>query len=139
MLRMQTEKKQKKSQSKKTDVNKERMHKFVQVSYDLLIAGRYLTTSAKWLYVVLRSFQNQRTKKTFPGYEKIMERSGMKRNAVAKGLKELEHWGYIERNKTSGKVNNYEFCSPAALDKGYYYYPTKEMAEKWANDLRNGK
>ncbi|HEY8560129.1 MAG TPA: helix-turn-helix domain-containing protein [Pyrinomonadaceae bacterium] len=112
------------------------MHRFVQVSFDLVWGGRYLTTPAKWLYVVLKSFQNHRSKRTFPGYEKIMKQSGMTRNAVAKGLKELEHWGYIVRNKTSGKVNNYEFRSPAALSNGEDYYPTKAMAEKWADDLR---
>jgi biotin operon repressor len=125
----------------------ERTDKFVKVSRELLHRGRYLTASAKWLYVALRSFKNEKKAddNPFPGYIKIMEWSGLSRNAVAKGLEELEQWGWIERDKTQGKTNHYKFTCPAQLnattktETGDQIYPTKEMALHWSKNRINRK
>lgn len=125
----------------------ERTEKFVKISRDLFDRGRYLTPSAKWLYVALRSFKNERKPddKPFPGYQKIMEQSGLSRNAIAKGLEELEQWGWIERDKSQGKSNHYKFTYPALLnvttgtETGDQTYPTKEMASDWARKRRERK
>lgn len=111
--------------------DEERMRKFVWGTDDLFARGRYLTTSAKWLYVVIRSFQNQ---PTFPDYEAIMERGGMTRATIAKGLRELEHWGYIARARTYGKANVYEFRSPVVINRGTgedQYHPTLAQAKEY--------
>lgn len=116
----------------------ERTDKFVMVSFDLLERGRFLTVAAKWLYVVLRSFRNEKTGATFPTYEKIMRRGGLSRNAVAKGLAELEHFGWIERVKTEGKRTlSYKFSYPTLVNEnneefGDQTFPTQKNASEWA-------
>jgi DNA-binding HxlR family transcriptional regulator len=123
----------------------ERTKKFIKISTDLVTRGRYLTPSAKWLYVALRSFKNEKKGDTFPGYQKIMERSGLSRNAIAKGLEELEQWGWIVRDKSQGKTNHYKFTYPALLnvttrmETGDQTFPTKEMASDWAKKRRDRK
>jgi hypothetical protein len=123
----------------------ERDKKFVQVSFDLIERGRYLTPQAKWLYVVLRSFKNKE-RGTFPGYVKIMERGGLKRNAVAKGLKELERFGWIVRSSSGKKRSNaYEFHYPSTViegteeEYGSQVFPTEELAKEWAAGRRKTK
>jgi hypothetical protein len=123
----------------------ERTESFVKVSTDLLYRGTYLTPAAKWLYVVLRSFKNENHTRAFPGYKAIMERSGLSRNAVAKGLAELERWGWITRYKAKGSGNSYVFSYPSLInvdtktEVGDQTYPTKELALDWAKHRRKNQ
>lgn len=126
----------------------ERTNSFVKVSTDLLNRGKYLTPAAKWLYVALRSFKNVKDGRTFPSYKKIMGRSGLSRNAVAKGLAELERWGWIVRQKTEGGNNYYKFYYPSLVqtntneEVGDQTFPTKKMVLEWSkerSEVRNQK
>lgn len=122
----------------------ERQRPFVMISHDLFERGRHLSASAKWLFVVLHMFKNHQTGKTFPSYELIMKKSGLSKNGVANGLKELEHWNWLEGDKSKRANskhgnNNYNFFYPAHVlvdtneEVGDQTYPTKEMALEWNN------
>jgi hypothetical protein len=112
---------------------------FVMVPDRLFNSGRNLTTSAKWLYATLRSFANNHDGGIFPSYKAIMQRGGLTKNAVAKGLAELEHFGWIVRDKNKGKSNHYILYCPfhtnseTGEDIKDQYYPTEEMAIEWAS------
>jgi hypothetical protein len=118
---------------------------FVRVLDELFKRGRYLTPSAKWLFVVLRSFANNQTGEIYPSYQAIMKKSGLTKNAVAKGLSELEHFQWLFRQKAKGKGNNYILYYPSFKDAkseeetGNQVYPTKEMAQEWARSRRPKK
>ncbi len=91
----------------------EKLGKFVAIPLRLMTHGQYLTPEAKWLYATLRSFTNNKTDRTFPGYEKIIQRSGLNRNSVAKALKELEHFHWIGKTKNFGKSSDYKLYNPS--------------------------
>ena len=68
-----------------------------------------------------------------------MQRGGLSRNAVSKGLAELENFGWIKRRHVKkGGVNHYDFYYPGLLDPesghevGDLVRPTKEEAKDWA-------
>src|SRR4051812_47136649 len=90
--------------------------RFVKVPLEIFLGGRYLTVQAKWTYAALRSFTNNKTLLTFPGYDKLMERSGLSRNAVSKALAELEEFHWITKKKKFGKSNGYTFTFPRMKD-----------------------
>lgn len=109
-----------------------RIGKFTGVTNLLFSLGVHLTPQAKWIYTTLSSFRNSGTGRTYPSYEKIMERSGMSRNAVAKGLKELENFHWVTKQKNFGKSTNYNISSPVWVDGNCDLpIPTKEMASDW--------
>src|SRR5215203_5986854 len=115
-----------------------------KISSELFKRGRYLTPSVKWLYVTLKSFSHNRTQETFPSYQAIMEKSGLTRNAVAKGLAELEKFKWIFRQRKRGSSNNYILCIPSLKDTfgkevEDSIHPTKEMAVAWAKSRRPKK
>lgn len=102
-----------------------------------------LTVPAKWLYATLWSFANNNHGGIYPSYKTIMRRSGLKNNAIAKALAELEHFKWIVRDKTKSKGNDYVlFCplhsnSETGEEVKDQYYPTEDMAIEWASRKRS--
>jgi hypothetical protein len=113
---------------------------FTKVDNYIFEEGRYLTPNAKLVYIVLLSFRNNKTGKTFPSYDKIMAKSGLSRNKVAAALNELEYFLWISRKKVFIGGNHYYVAYPA--DKEYKLiteWPSKEVAKEYAQKVKDNK
>jgi hypothetical protein len=113
---------------------------FTRVENYIFEEGRYLTPAAKLVYVVLCSFRNNKTGKTFPSYKKIMAKSRLGKNKVAAALNELEHFIWITRKKVFIGSNHYWFLYPWNVQPGLpREWPTKEEAKEYARLVRERK
>ncbi len=112
---------------------------FVRVPTFLFEDGEYLTPDAKLIYIVLLSFTNNKTGKTFPSYEKIMMRSRMGRNKLAAALNELEHFLWITRKKVFIGGNHYKLDRPHNKNGTPVFWPTKEAAQRYAIEVKKDK
>lgn len=110
---------------------------FVGVPRYFMDNGKHLTLNAKWLYVTLLSFKNQKTKKTFPAYPAIMEQSGLSRQAVAAALKELEHFHWITKKRNFSRASDYHLTCPVhGSERQRLLWPTKEAQKAYQYQLR---
>ncbi|HEX8195905.1 MAG TPA: helix-turn-helix domain-containing protein [Pyrinomonadaceae bacterium] len=121
-----------KSDAKTVEVLNER---FIMIPLNFFRRGLYLSPQAKWLYVVLKSFENSKSKQLNPRQIIIQEVSGLSKNAITQALKELEQFGWISRTMVKGKSTKYELNQPIS-DKEkregiVYPIPTKGSAESW--------
>ncbi len=66
-----------------------------------------LSDQARWLFVLLRRYTNGQTGKAFPSYKAIQERTGWTPKTIAKAVKELDHAGWIDREKTFNGPTHY--------------------------------
>jgi hypothetical protein len=87
-------------------------NKFTKVTNLLFTQGRYLSSDAKWIHVVLAGFICQKPKKTDPSYEEIIERAEMTRTRVARALAELERFLWIKKKRDFGKSTEYTLTVP---------------------------
>ncbi len=85
---------------------------------------------------------NNDTKKMFPSYDAIMERSGLTRPKVAAAQRELEQFYWITKRKRFSESTKYHLSYPTRLDKSQDILapdqtaPTKEEAASWAKKIR---
>lgn len=69
-----------------------------------------------------------------------MERSGLTKNAVVKGLAELELFSWIVREKTTGRRNRYGLCYPSFKEDNTgtevfsQVHPTEELAKPFCTE-----
>lgn len=122
--------------------------RFIILPLNFYVRGRYLSKDAKWLYVTLKSFENNKTKLIFPKQETIQEVGNLGKNAITKALKELESFGWIKRIKTKGQSTTYQLLEPTNpmgdFEETIVQIPSREAAIKWRNTQRilkskNGK
>jgi len=66
-----------------------------------------LSDQARWLFVLLRRYTNGQTGKAFPSYRVIQDRTGWTPKTIAKAVRELDHAGWIEREKTYNGPTHY--------------------------------
>jgi hypothetical protein len=66
-----------------------------------------LSDQARWLFVLLRRYTNGQTGKAFPSYRVIQDRTGWTPKTIAKAVRELDHAGWIEREKTFNGPTHY--------------------------------
>lgn len=66
-----------------------------------------LSDQARWLFVLLRRYTNGQTGKAFPSYKVIQDRTGWTPKTIAKAVRELDHAGWIEREKTFNGPTHY--------------------------------
>lgn len=128
-------------EKKKSEADKKRLFfgdkgTHTRIPNVLFSRGRYLTPQAKWIYATLQSFWNYDSGQIFPSYPKIMERSGLTRPAISKALKELEHFGWIIKQRRFSKSTDYDLVDPelsieSRTDKEWYCCPTKQQAVDW--------
>jgi hypothetical protein len=107
--------------------------RFVLVPTTFIERGVNLTAKAKVMFLVLRSFTNEETDKTFPAYPAIMARAGRgfnRREDVADALGELVEFGWLQRKRNFGKSNDYCLTKPPRLS------PTQEEADRWEAAIR---
>lgn len=71
-------------------------------SGDVATIGPYATT----VYLVIKSYTNWKTGKSWPGVELIVEKTGMSKSQVLRSLKMLEEHGYLVKDKV-GRHNTY--------------------------------
>jgi DNA-binding transcriptional ArsR family regulator len=80
-------------------------HVFRQMidSGDISKMGPYAVT----VYLVVKSFTNWKTGKSFPSIDLITEKSGISKRQVISSLQKLEDLGYVTKERV-GRVNNYK-------------------------------
>ena len=82
-----------------------------------LILDRKVSSNAKIVYAVLKSFSVEKPK---PGnrlfvrvaQRDVMEKCGLSRHTVTKALKALKRAGWVRPEKIWGSANEYAFTSP---------------------------
>lgn len=112
--------------------------RFVAVPYEFIERGVNLTAKARVMFLVLRSFTNETTDKTFPAYNAIKARAGhgfRRQEDVADALNELERFGWMRRKRNGARSNDYELTKPRTVS------PTPEEAKQWKTAIleRNRK
>lgn len=115
--------------------------KFIKVPRYFIERGRYLTPQAKWVWVVLKYFENYRTKQIFPSHSTIEELSGLSKTAVSKALKELEEFLWIIKQTEPGKVTRYQLSyhgrwKNEELEEAVAPLPSKKYAENHKTEQR---
>ena len=83
----------------------------------IFITDHNLSTAAKVIYVVLKSFQISKPDILFApsviaSHKEITERSNLSQNTVVRGLNKLESAGWIARQRTAGLPTGYVFTTP---------------------------
>jgi biotin operon repressor len=74
--------------------------------------SRNLSNSARWLFVVLSYYTNEKSECAWPSYDELQERTGYSRTTVSKAIEELEKHGWLERRKRFGKSVVYVLKAP---------------------------
>lgn len=74
---------------------------------------RRQTAESRVVFMVLRYHTHKKTKRAFPGYETIMDESGLSRQKTAAGIKVLVETGWLVKHKQFAKVTEYELRYPA--------------------------
>ncbi len=85
-----------------------------------LITGDNLSTAAKVIYAVLKTFQTGRimpyaNDSVVVTHNQIIKRSSLSKHTVIKALNLLEATGWIEREVNSGFASEYIFTIPPNL------------------------
>lgn len=96
------------------DKIKDRIGQFIAVPVALVDAR--LSTSAKWLYVILRSYASNDHDMIYPGYKHMEEKAGMRRETIARALTELEASGWITRRRRFSASTVYTLSVPISPD-----------------------
>jgi hypothetical protein len=107
--------------------------RYIIVPCEFQERGINLTPKAKVMFLVLRSFTNESTDKTFPSYTAIKVRAGRgfnRREDVSDALAKLEEFGWLQRKRNFGKSNDYYLTKPPRLS------PTPEEADRWEAAIR---
>jgi DNA-binding transcriptional regulator YhcF (GntR family) len=76
--------------------------RFAAIPYAFIEQSQNLSAHARWLFVVLRSYTNQKTECAWPSYDQLQEITRWSRPTVSKAIKELEEYGWLERRKRFG-------------------------------------
>jgi hypothetical protein len=79
---------------------------YTQPPTDLMLDHR-IDPKAYKVYAALLSFRDLKTLKCFPGIPAIHKRSGISETSVKRSLNDLEKFGWMQRLKRKGEVNNY--------------------------------
>lgn len=116
-------------------------NKFTKVPRYFIERGRYLTPPAKWVWVILKTHENNTTRRIFPSHATIEDLSGLSRVAVSKALKELEHFSWIIKDKAGGRSTNYTLnywthYTDKALEAIVEPIPGKEEAKQYKDFYR---
>ena len=88
----------------------ERKLKYLQLE-SVVIETLVLSANEKWVYTVIKSFRNRKSKLCFPSLIKIIERARLSKTTVLKCRKRLKEVGLIDWEKQEGwkKNTHYRF------------------------------
>ena len=103
---------------------------YIMVPISVYERGRWLSSRAKLMWAVLKSFENRKNKQIFPSYDKLQERSGLSRGSISLALEELETFGWLKKRKRFGHSTVYKLLIPEAIT------PTKEENKAWLTAKR---
>lgn len=73
--------------------------RFAMIPHTFIEESRGLSIHARWLFVILMFYRNTMTGNSFPSYQTIHEKFGLRRPMISKGIKELEAAGWLKRKK----------------------------------------
>ena len=95
-----------------SEFNYETVGRFVPVMHAFIDSTEHLSLHTRWLYVALLYYRNTQSREAFPSYNALYKKFGLRREMVAKGVRELEEEGWIKRKRRFGRSNTYRFLLP---------------------------
>jgi hypothetical protein len=99
-------------QNTEHEILSDRIGPFVAIPHSFVKYARGLSFHARWLFVTLRFYTNGKSGLAFPSYDKIKELTGMRREMIAKSIRELERSGWLRRKKRFNNSTLYELLMP---------------------------
>lgn len=74
-----------------------------------------LSDHARWVFICLRHYTNNKTETAFPSYDQLQEVTGYARATLAKAIKELIAAGWVEKKRRFSQSTVYTTRIPDAL------------------------
>ena len=72
-----------------------------------------LSIHSKWLFIGLRFFASSQNDCVFPSYDTLRSLTGLRREMISKGLRELSSAGWVTKKKRFGKSTIYTLVMPS--------------------------
>jgi hypothetical protein len=90
--------------------------RFAAIPHSFIEGSKHLSLHARWLFVALMYFRNNRTGVAYPTYETLVRLTGMSKNMISKAIKELEDkeqdWVWLDRDLRFGCSTIYRLLLP---------------------------
>jgi DNA-binding HxlR family transcriptional regulator len=96
---------------------RDKIGQFTAIPHEFIKRGRTLSVHSKWLFVVLRFYTNSHSDRVFPSYAELQSTSGLRREMISKGIKELEEAGWLKRQKRFSRSTVYTLTLPRKARK----------------------
>jgi len=99
-----------------SEISYETIGRFAAIPHTFIEGSKHLSLHARWLFVALMYYRNNKTGKAFPTYDTLGRLTGMSKNMISKGIKELENeeqeWVWLDREKRFGSSTIYWVLLP---------------------------
>jgi hypothetical protein len=90
--------------------------RFAMIPFTFIEGSKQLSFHARWLFVVLMYYRNTETGNSFPSYETVYQKFGIRKEMMAKAIRELEEKGWLKRKKRFSKSTIYTLIFPAPVE-----------------------
>jgi hypothetical protein len=94
----------------------DKIGQFVTIPHTFIKDAHGLSFHAPWLFVLLRYYTNRQTGYAFPSYDRIRQMTGMRRERIARSIRELEAAGWLRCQKRFNASTLYELLIPRPPD-----------------------
>jgi hypothetical protein len=112
---------------------------FTTIPYSFIQQSKGLSFHARWLFVVLRYYTNGKSGEAFPSYDTIQTLTGMRREMIAKSIRQLESRGWLSKRKRFNGSNCYTLNIPAPSAYGKERTPISDVREDGGQINEGGK
>jgi DNA replication protein DnaD len=82
--------------------------RFAMIPQSFIKDARNMKIHSRWLYVALVFYRNSQSGVAFPSYKRIRELTGLRREKISAGIKELVERGWIEKTSRYSQSNIYK-------------------------------
>lgn len=90
----------------------DKIGQFITIPFSFIREAKELSFHARWLFVTLRFYTNRQSGNAFPSYETIQELTGMRREMIAKSIRELADKGWLTKRRRFSRSNLYTLNIP---------------------------
>lgn len=125
------------NENKKRLVDK--IGQFTTIPYSFIEQSKGLSFHARWLFVVLRYYTNGKSGEAFPSYDTIQTLTGLRREMIAKSIRQLESRGWLSKRKRFNGSNCYTLNIPSPCANGNDRTPVSDVREDSEQINEGGK
>lgn len=83
------------------------MGRFAMIPFSFIENAKRMKVHTRWLYVALVYYFNTKNGIAFPSYDTLTKLTGLRREMISNGIKELERDGWITRKRRFGNSTLY--------------------------------